>query len=273
METKGSLIRTAIKTISVAVFAMALFFTSTPAWAFYWADNFDDNLIDPNWAYDANNHSEVKLYEASARLNFTASSAAYYDYALYYVSNLQINFMNDFDITVQGYDAYTGANRAALEFGLFNYGGATTSTVYAYESLSNLGADKMLDSGIRGSAITPVINSANRDAANGWGKIWYESSADTLQMGFYDGDPNGGGTLLNSSIYNNFNALYSPGAMRVYLAGLTYVAPVGDGQMYYDNFSVNVNAPPVPEPASLLLFGVAGLVIVFLKRKKTARGV
>jgi len=269
MKTKGSLMRVIVRTVCAVLCAAVLCFLPARAWAYYWADNFNDGIIDPNWAYDANNPSQVSLNESDARLNFTASSSAYYDYALYYVNDLLINFSNDFDIIVQGYDSYTGANRAGLEFGLLDYNGGNTATIYAYESLYNLGSDKMLDAGIRGSGATPDSNPQDRSGIDGsWGKIWYLSSTDDLYMGFYDGDPNGGGTLLNSIMYNNFNTLYNPGAMRVYLAGLSYVAPVGYGNMYYDNFSVNVDAPPVPEPSSFLLFAIGGLAAALFRRKK-----
>lgn len=201
-----------------------------------------------------------------------------------YVSKWGLSLNADFEATVDYHVGYHGGNWAGLAFAVAYSLPGDGSPRWAATSIGWDGRWNDLEhyrfyyldfetrNGFLGtdSDETHIFN----NLVNGFLKAKYEAGTDTFMLEAFrynvaGNEPVGSFTLTNLKTNLNSTGVNS---LRIGLLGGTGGADFSDGENYFTNFSVN-KGTITPEPASMLLFGLGGVSLVFfrkLKRRKVA---
>ena len=218
-------------------------------------DNFNDNSRSGMWALVEDSHSTLWLDETNQRLELHAAAPASSSTDALYLSSgpngFRVKTDSDFDISIEySFTSFTGSGSIALDLGIGKDLDGKDSAAVAFGRSSGLG-DTYL-----------VVAQRVNDAQTTW-PIWPVATASTLHILYNSAgdqltlrdDGTGYGKVLTGLVQGTWNA----DKVWVSFGGRGDGLTLGSGDAYLDNFSLNGDTVPAPEPATLVLTAVGAL--------------
>ncbi len=233
-----------VRPLITLAFSLYLVCVSSQGMAFVFTDNFDDNSLNTFW-WTNNSSGGSTSSEANNRLEMVQGSSGY--------SQLMFNYPVPGNFTAQ------------VDYSLLNWPSdnqeriAIAGTFGAVERISDngFGGERYLThfvgEGVLGLTATSDMS----------GKLKFSRTGSTVSGYYWTGSA---WQLIHS---------YGSGPTNDQIVDLQIWPeyPIGNGvKVAFDNFQLDAPSMvnPVPEPASLVLFGLGGIATVLIKRRRKA---
>lgn len=243
------------KLIAICVVAGMMVFVTSVAYALP-SDNFNDNTMDTLWNLYEDDPSNAWLDETSERLEFRSTASAYDVPALYIANDWGFLPTADFSFKVDFHYSSTISGSVLLGIGKDEENDVWLEAGYEESAFS------CWDALVDGSAID--ANEKSRSLDDGTLYISYDASEDDLyvsDIGYGAGDAWG-------TIPNLVQGAWDADMVSPLLGGCA--GELGEalpsGVAYLDNFVVDSGAI-IPEPGTIALLGLGGLILIRRRRK------
>jgi len=259
------------KVLAISILIVYFLGISGAAKAESWSDNFDDNVIGPQWHLVSDGNSKSTLTESGGVLNFTANGLIAGEYTDKNLSLWQapLALDKDFQFSVQFYN-----NSLAGGVGL---GVVTVDGLHQVLYHAGINASDNVNGVSGNSFIARVQDGSNNSMfswaesrnADGWLSLQYNAASDILEFKGYDINNN----LLGDTSYSGYKSHISGLGQGIVtyasIGGYTATSTGKDMTASLDNFSGTGTVTPEPVSSALFLLGGAAFMLRRFRKKSS----